>query len=60
MDAEGKQLMFAVKNGTDSTVFWKGTVRVACMKLDPDTKKVETYKLLNLNQFLKVTLSYYK
>lgn len=58
MDADGKQLVFAVKKGTDSTVFWKGTVRVACVKLDPETKKIETYRLLNLNQFLKVFRSF--
>lgn len=46
--------MFAVKKGTDSTVLWKGTVKIACVKLDPQTKVIESYRLLNLNQFLKV------
>lgn len=53
-DSEGKQLVFAVKKGTDSTVLWKGTVKIACVKLDPQTKVIESYRLLNLNQFLKV------
>ncbi|KAJ9585215.1 hypothetical protein L9F63_002978 [Diploptera punctata] len=53
-DSNGKQLVFAVKKGTDSTLLWKGTVRIACVKLDPVTKKVETYRLLNLSEFLKV------
>lgn len=53
-DSDGKQLVFAVKKGTDSTVLWKGTVKIACVKLDPQTKVIESYRLLNLNQFLKV------
>lgn len=54
LDPNGKQLVFAVKKGTDSSVLWKGTVRIACVKVDPSTKKVECYKLLNLKQFLQV------
>ncbi|XP_058444123.1 RING finger protein 141-like [Malaya genurostris] len=54
LDPSGKQLVFAVKKGTDSSVLWKGTVRIACVKVDPSTKKVECYKLLNLKQFLQV------
>jgi len=54
MDSNGKQLVFAVKKGTDSTLLWKGTVRIACVKLDPVTKKVDTYRLLNLGEFLRV------
>ncbi|XP_055610633.1 RING finger protein 141-like [Uranotaenia lowii] len=54
LDPNGKQLVFAVKKGTDSSVLWKGTVRIACVKVDPTTKKVECYKLLNLKQFLQV------
>ncbi|XP_046665120.1 RING finger protein 141-like [Homalodisca vitripennis] len=54
MDSEGKQLVFAVKEGSDASVLWKGTIRIACVKIDPATKNVETYRLLNLNQFLKV------
>ncbi|KXJ74276.1 hypothetical protein RP20_CCG014041 [Aedes albopictus] len=54
LDPNGKQLVFAVKKGTDSSVLWKGTVRIACVKVDPATKKVECYKLLNLKQFLQV------
>lgn len=54
LDPNGKQLVFAVKKGTDSSVLWKGTVRIACVKVDPVSKKVECYKLLNLKQFLQV------
>lgn len=55
MDSNGKQLVFAVKKGTDSTLLWKGTVRIACVKLDPVTKKVDTYRFLNLGEFLRVS-----
>ncbi|XP_026461578.1 RING finger protein 141-like [Ctenocephalides felis] len=48
------QLVFVVKKGTDSTVLWKGTVRIACAKIDIETKKVLSYKLFNLLQFRKV------
>ncbi|CAH0395738.1 unnamed protein product [Bemisia tabaci] len=54
VDCNGKQLMFAVKKGTDATLLWKATVKIACVKLDPTTKKIESCKLLNLPQFLKV------
>lgn len=54
LDPSGKQLVFAVKKGTDSSVLWKGTVRIACVKVDPSTRKVESFKLLNLKQFLQV------
>lgn len=46
--------MFAVKKGTTNTVLWKGTVRIACVKIDPLTKKVHSYRLLNLIEFLNV------
>lgn len=54
LDANGKQLVFAVKKGTDSTALWKGTVRVACVKVDADSKGVDSYRLLTLKQFLAV------
>jgi len=54
LDANGKRLVFAVKKGTDTTALWKGTVRVACVKVDADTKEVESHRFLNLKQFLAV------
>ncbi|QQP51842.1 RING finger protein 141 [Caligus rogercresseyi] len=54
LDANGKQLLFAVKKGTDSTVLWKATVRVACLKVDSSSKSVDSYKPLNLREFLSV------
>ncbi len=54
LDSNGKQLVFAVKKGTDSTVLWKATVRVACVKIDAATKDIESHQALNLRQFLQV------
>jgi len=54
LDTNGKQLVFAVKKGTDSTALWKGTVRVACVKVDAESKDVDSYRLLTLKQFLAV------
>ena len=54
LDDNGKVLVFAVKKGTDSTTFWKGTVRVACCKVDAETKAADSLRLLNLKEFLSV------
>lgn len=53
-DANGKRLVFAIKKGSDSSVLWKGTVRIGCVKVDSETGKIESYRLLNLRQFLQV------
>ena len=44
LDSNGKQLVFAVKKGTDTSVFWKAIVRVAIVKIDAETKEVDTYR----------------
>ncbi|KAK4886569.1 hypothetical protein RN001_002840 [Aquatica leii] len=56
LDSSGKQLVFAVKKGSDSTLFWKATVQVACIKvnLDAQEQRVESYRLLSLNEFVRV------
>ncbi|XP_055371120.1 RING finger protein 141-like [Condylostylus longicornis] len=54
LDTNGKQLIFLIKKGTDTSMFWKATVRIACIKVDPSTRKIENYKFLNLKQFLCV------
>jgi len=54
LDSNGKQLVFAVKKGSDVTPFWKGTVRIACVKVDSSTSNVDSYRLLTLKQFLAV------
>jgi len=54
LDSNGKLLVFAVKKGTDSTPLWKGTVRVACCKVDAASQEVDSYRLLTLKQFLAI------
>ena len=50
LDSNGKQLVFAVKKGTDSTILWKATVRVAAVKVDSATKAIDSYRCLSLKQ----------
>ena len=54
MDADGKQLVFVVKKGSDSSILWKGTVRIVCLKYHPELKTMEDCRLLNLVQFMRV------
>ena len=54
LDTNGKQLVFAVKKGSDSSFLWKATVRIACVKLDAATKNIDSYRCLNLKQYLRV------
>ena len=45
LDTNGKQLVFAVKKGTDSSFLWKATVRIACVKIG------KKYALKRYDQF---------
>ena len=54
LDANGKQLVFAVKKGSDTSFLWKATVRVACVKIDASSKAIDSYRCLNLKQYLRV------
>lgn len=55
LDSNGKQLVFAVKKGTDSTILWKATVRVAAVKVDAATKAIDSYRCLSLKQVRSYT-----
>lgn len=46
--------IFAVKKGSDQSFLWKATVRIACVKCDPESNRIENYKMINLREFLKV------
>ena len=52
LDSNGKQLVFTVKKGSDGTVFWKATVRVAIVKIDAHTKQIDTYRCGKLHMWL--------
>ena len=45
LDSNGKQLVFAVKKGSDTTLLWKATVRVACVKIDINSKNIESHQV---------------
>ncbi|XP_041366238.1 RING finger protein 141-like [Gigantopelta aegis] len=51
-DHRGKQLQFHIKKGTDTSVFWKATVRVRCLKINTQNNKVESSRALNLHQYI--------
>lgn len=53
VDHNGRTLLFFIKGGTDSTIFWKQTVQVACVRVIKESNNIEDYKLLNLKQFLQ-------
>lgn len=54
LDSNGQMTIFAVKKGSDQSFLWKATVRIACVKCDPNSNRILNYKLINLRQFLKV------
>lgn len=54
LDSNGKVTIFAVKKGSDQSFLWKATVRIACVKCDPESNRIENYKMINLREFLKV------
>ena len=58
IDCNGKQLLFEIKPGTDTSVLWKGTVRIKVIKLDPNTQKIEKTRELSIKQFLQVLKIY--
>lgn len=54
LDSNGKQLVFAVQRGTDTTILWKATAKVACVKVDANTKTIDSYRTLSVPEFLLV------
>ncbi|XP_060531454.1 RING finger protein 141-like [Cylas formicarius] len=54
LDSNGHQLVFMVKKETDSTIFWRATIQIACVKINADTQEVVSYRLLSLSQFMKI------
>ena len=54
LDSNGKQLVFAVKKGSDSTLLWKATVRVACVKIDVNSKDIESHQVFTSPHLCRV------
>lgn len=53
MQNREQRLVFAVQRGSDSTLFWKATIRIACVKADGTSNKIESGRLLTLKQFIQ-------
>ncbi|KAG1676684.1 RING finger protein 141 [Nymphon striatum] len=50
IDDHDKQLIFSIKKGSDSSIFWKKTVKIACIKVDRQTNSIDSARLLSLAQ----------
>lgn len=50
----GEQMVFLLKKGSDTTFLWKATVRIACIKFNPDTKLIDSCTILTLRQFIQM------
>ncbi|XP_022247368.1 RING finger protein 141-like [Limulus polyphemus] len=53
-DKSGKKLVFLVKKRSDASIFWKSTVRIACVRVITSSGNIETYRLMDLKEFLQV------
>lgn len=54
LDSTGNKLLFIIKKGTEEHLFWKVTIRIACVKVDPKTQKIHSFKLIDLRKFLQI------
>lgn len=48
----GTHLLFQIRDGTDTTMWWKGTVRIKCHKVKSDTNAIESTRVLSLKQYV--------
>lgn len=46
--------MFAISRGTDDAFLWKATIRIAYVKVNPETKEIIETHLMNLKDYLFV------
>ncbi|KAK2157338.1 hypothetical protein LSH36_193g07041 [Paralvinella palmiformis] len=53
-DVGGKTLVFQVKKGTDTSMWWRGTVRIKCHKVFSHSGVIESSRLLNLKQYIRL------
>lgn len=47
-------MVFAIHKSTYIQWLWKATVKIACVSINPETRKISQIKLINLKQFLHV------
>ncbi|XP_033752080.1 RING finger protein 141-like [Pecten maximus] len=53
-DHKGKQLLFSVEAGTDTSIFWKHTIRICCQKVNTRLNLIESSRILKLRQYIEV------
>lgn len=51
-DAYGRCLVFRIRKDTDNTMWWKGTVRIKCHKVNGHTGAIESTRVLSLKQYV--------
>uniref|UniRef100_T1IQR9 RING finger protein 141 n=1 Tax=Strigamia maritima TaxID=126957 RepID=T1IQR9_STRMM len=54
MDANGKKLVFSIKKGSDTSILWRGTIRIVCAKVESVSNRIVSHRALNLRQFLQI------
>lgn len=47
-------MVFAVHKGSYIQWLWKATIKIACVSINPDSRKISQVKMINLKQFLHV------
>lgn len=47
-------MVFAVQKGSFVQWLWKATIKIACVSINPDSRKISEIKLINLKQFMHV------
>ncbi|CRK90551.1 CLUMA_CG004255, isoform A [Clunio marinus] len=54
IDKDGNQLVFAVNKDSYVQWIWKATIKISCVSINPDSRKISQIKIMNLKQFLHV------
>lgn len=55
IDNSGNQLIFAICKGSDQIQWlWKATIKIACVSINPTSRKILNIKVINLKQFLHI------
>lgn len=45
-------MVFAVQKDSYIKLIWKATLKIACVSINPDSRKISQVKMINLKQFL--------
>lgn len=56
LDLEGNQIIFTVKKDSDKITFlWKALIKIACVKVNPNTRKILNIKIISLKDFIHLS-----